>query len=723
MTRIRLLLALLMGFWVTGTRAQTDSSWVEDPLAQPIEDLINATETDQQVDYTLISDFLEQLQKRPLDLNTATRSQLLQLPGLNDLLINQLLDHIRRYGPLASLYELQAIDGFRPETVRAIQPFVTIRAQNLKDINPNRKPITGPGLRDIAENLDFELIQRWTFSAEPRRGYSAPDTAFRDRLDTEGNVVGKDTVLSSRYAGSRDRHYTRFRAQYSPYVSVAVTGEKDPGEAFVWDPKRNYYGYDFLSAHVAIQNYGLIQSLVVGDYTVQTGQGLILSRGLGFGKGADVINAVKMPDIGIRPYASVNENTFFRGAATTLAYKQLRLTAFYSRKNVDGTVAATDTLTNELLETSGLQISGLHRTPSELARRRNLEETASGLRATWSTRTLKIGATHFRQSFGAPINRGMNDYNRFDFRGSENHLTGLDFDWAFRNFNWFGEVARSRSGGIGAVTGMMISLHPKVDAAIHLRHFDRDFHSFYAFAFAERPVTLRNETGLYTGFRVYPNYKWTASLFLDQYQFNWNRFGAGFPSRGSEWLAQVDYRPQRGMSMYARLRIDQKEEDASLPDEGPRLEYLVPTRRTQFRVHFQKKINLKMEVRNRIEFSWYEKGDEVRSQGMMFYQDISYRPTYRLKLTGRFAVFDAPAFDSRIYTYESDLLGFFSIPPLSGVGTRAYLMAQIRLWRKIDLWVRYSQTRFYKESGFGSGLEAADGNLDTDWRFQLRWQF
>ena len=52
---------------------------------------------------------------------------------------------------------------------------------------------------------------------------------------------------------------------------------------------------------------------------MQFGQGLSLSRGLGFGKGADAVRTVKQPGIGIRPYASVNENQFQRGAAATYA--------------------------------------------------------------------------------------------------------------------------------------------------------------------------------------------------------------------------------------------------------------------------------------------------------------------------------------------------------------------------------------------------------------------
>ncbi len=707
--------------------AQTDSIATDDPLFQPIEDLINSTETDQQVDYTFMTDNLEALREKPLDINLATREQLLQLPGMSELTINLLFDHIRKYGPLLNVYELQAVEGLRLDIIRQMLPFIKVSQVGLKDINPDRRMVKGPDFRTLVSDLNFELTQRWAFSEQMAKGYTPADTSFRETRDTDGNLTGIDTSLSTRYAGSKDRIYTRLRIQNSPYFSFAITGEKDPGESFAVDLPSKKYGYDFLSAHIAIQNYGWLKSLVVGDYTIQAGQGLALSRGLGFGKGADVISSLKMPELGIRPYASVNENVYFRGTAATFALGALRMTTFYSRKNVDATAQAVDTLSNDLLEVSGLQISGLHRSPSEIGNRKSLTEQLVGGRITWQLPTFRLGLTHYEQNFSASLTKAPNDYNIYDFRGDHNRMTSVDFDWTFRNFNLFGETARSKSGGIGSTTGLMISLHPKVDAAFQFRHYDRDFHTQYGFSFAERPTTLQNETGFYMGFKVYPSTRWTINAFFDQYAFSWNRFGAGFPSKGHEFLAQVDFKPRRGTWLYLRFRWDEKEEDATNAESVTRLEYLVPFHRTSLRLHMQTKINNQLEVRNRMEFSWYQKGFawdlEKDTHGFMVYQDVMYKPFYRLRLVGRFAVFDAPDYDSRIYAYENDIPGFFSIPPLYGVGTRSYLMVQVRLWRQMDLWVRYSQTRYFDTKTFGSSLETVNGNLDSEWKLQLRWKW
>ena len=70
----------------------------------------------------------------------------------------------------------------------------------------------------------------------------------------------------------------------------------------------------------------------------------------------------------IRPYTSVNENAFLRGAALTMQFKPISLTFFGSFARRDGN-GVTDSLEQEpwfFDEFSSLQTSGLHRTEGEI---------------------------------------------------------------------------------------------------------------------------------------------------------------------------------------------------------------------------------------------------------------------------------------------------------------------------------------------------------------------
>lgn len=708
-------------------QAQNDTLPVSVPVDDQsvdaaIEDLIINTESEDQVDYSYLTDYLESLRLDPLNLNQANYEQLLSLPGMNAIHANQLLRHIQQFGKLTSIYELQAVSGYTPELIRQFLPFVTVLDSKAKDINPDQKHPKGPSLDQIRKGMQFELIQRAVWTGQEAKGYTDPDTTFRDLRDENGNLAGTDTVLSSRYAGSPFRLYTRLRATFNQNVSIGLVGEKDPGEQFAWKPEQRLYGYDFLSGHISIGGFGRLQRLVIGDYTLTAGQGMVLSRGLGFGKGAQVINNLKMPSRGIQPYSSVNENQFMRGAAATYAFGDVYLTAFVSRNFLDASLVLADTLDETPLLASNLQTSGLHRTSAERANRGAIGERIYGGRVEYRSPQLTVGSTHYYQQFDGELVRPLNDYSQFNFTGDRNYLNSLDFDWIWQNFNVFGEVARSASGGTGAMVGIMGSIAPTVDVSILGRRYSKDFHSNKAYVFAERPTAAQNETGLYLGLRIAPNPRWTLSAYFDQYYFPWNRYQASYPSRGWEFLSQLDYVPKRGTLVYLRFRSDNKQTNADEIAVGPQLESLVNSQRLQARIHFQTTIERDLQLRTRLEWSHYTQESE-RSTGWLLYQDVSWKFGFKFRITARYALFDAPDFNARIYAYENDILGFFSIPAYYRTGSRYYVILNWKPTRKLEFWGRVAQSRFQDVRSVGTGLEQIAGSNRTEFKLQMRVKF
>ncbi len=688
----------LLPVWALGQIDSLDNE--EYDLIPTIEDLISNTETDDQVDFTYLTDYLADLRLRPLNLNKATPDQLKTLPGMDDLLVSSLMNHIQQFGELVSIYELQAVPGFSPDIFDQIKAYISISS--------GREDQRGPPPRQLWEGMKGDVTQRVVFLLEQQKGYSP-----------------KEDSTDRRYLGPGYQAYTRIRFNYYPNFSFAVTAEKDRGEAWLWDPQRQYYGYDFTSGHIMIREYGKIKRLVIGDYTMESGQGLLLSRGLGFGKGAEVIRSVKMPDRGIRPYSSVNENTFLRGAAATLGFGKIEISPFFSRNRLDASVQARDTLTEEAEIVGSIQLGGLHRTESELANRKAIGETAFGGKLVYQERRFKVGFTHYWQYFDARLERSLNAYNQFDFQGDKNYLSSVDFDWMISNVNLFGEFARSRSGGLAATGGLMAALAPTLDISLVARRFEKDFHSFKGYAFAERPTALRNEQGIYLGIRVKPNYNWTISGYFDQYYFDWNKFGVGYPSKGYEYLLQMDFRPSRYSNFYVRFRSDNKESNgSSLFDEpfAPELQYLAASRKLQLRFHYSTTIDRKLGLRTRLEFSHYTKEDESQ-RGFLLYQDLSWKPAFSWRFTMRYAIFDAPDYDARIYAYENDVLGFFSIPAYYRTGSRYYFMLNKKLGRKWEFWARIAQSRYRDIRSIGSGLEEIAGDRRTEVKLQLRFKF
>ena len=61
---------------------------------------------------------------------------------------------------------------------------------------------------------------------------------------------------------------------------------------------------DFSSYHLALYNLGIINKLVLGDYLLEFGQGLVLWSPYGLSKGADAVYPIKKRNNIIKPYTS-----------------------------------------------------------------------------------------------------------------------------------------------------------------------------------------------------------------------------------------------------------------------------------------------------------------------------------------------------------------------------------------------------------------------------------
>jgi Helix-hairpin-helix motif len=648
---------------------------------------------------------LAQYFQSPLNLNTATPEELASLFILTPNQINSLQQHLRRHGALLTLYELQAVPGFDLPTIYKLAPFVTVPETGLQ--TDRRKFFAR-----LTDGDNTALILRATRTLEERQGYTPP-TLYQ----------GKPTT---RYLGAPEQLYARFRTTHFHDYSFGITAEKDAGEQLRWAPGERQYGPDFLSAHAVLYDRGIVKAIAVGDYQLQFGQGLLLSAGFAVGKGAETIATVRRPNSGIRPYTSVLETIYLRGAAATVrAARGLDVTVFGSRKRVDGSALASDTTdTGQLTDSfSALALTGFHRTATELARRQNVTETLGGGDLTYSTRSraLQVGVTGLATHYSAALQRTNNPYNRFAFGGTDNTGLSAHYSATVGSGTFFGEVARSKSGGVGQIHGLVASLSAAVDVAVVLRDYARDFHSFYGNAFGEGTYPI-NERGAYLGVKLRPISRWEISAYYDRFQFPWLRYRVDAPNAGGdEWLARVLFRPDKITTLYAQLRTERKDRNTVAVDGQYVSQLGVGTRRNAV-VYAGFKPSAKLELRSRVQASSYQLEGGSKTTGYLIAQDLNVALARRLSLDMRFALFDTDDYDNRQYAYESDVLYAFSIPALSGRGSRAYTVLRYSINRHLDLWLRAARTLYRGQTTVGSGLEEIQGPRRTDLRVQLRWR-
>ena len=62
----------------------------------------------------------------PLNLNTATKEQLMTLSGIGDTLAQRIVDYRAQNGPFQSVDELDNVKGIGPKTIEKIRPYLTV---------------------------------------------------------------------------------------------------------------------------------------------------------------------------------------------------------------------------------------------------------------------------------------------------------------------------------------------------------------------------------------------------------------------------------------------------------------------------------------------------------------------------------------------------------------------------------------------------------------------
>ncbi len=625
--------------------------------------------------YEDLYEALLQFYLNPLDINKASADELRSLFVLSEIQIQELISHRTDYGPFESLYELQSMDSFDMETISNLLPFV-ILGNRVK-----WSDITGAGKR-------------------------ATDHFFL--LRTEQTLQKSAGFTDGKFLGSPQKVYARYRLSHPRDFSLGMILEKDAGEPNL---------ADYFTAHFQLQNKGNLRNFILGDYQLQFGQGLIVSGGYAAGKGGESIYTTRRSDLGVRPHNSVLEGGFFRGAAMTWTLRKAELTAFGSFTKRD---ASQNTDVEEREDVfSSILISGLHRTETEISKKGVLNETNAGFNARRLFRGGHIGITALHTGFNKFIERNEVAYARFEFKGKENLLIGPNFSYSWQNFNFFGEAARSSSGGLGAIGGFVASLSPQFEWAVNLRNFDRDFHSFYANAFGEGSRTI-NERGIYTGIKYTPVRGVNLSAFYDRFTFPWLRYLVDAPSAGNDYLVRLTVKPTKKWVFYTQYHREQKQKN--MPDNETVSDYLVNTYRQNLLAHFEYSVSRTFKTQTRLQYNSFRYETLPTSRGLALIQDLE-GTAGPFQLKGRAAFFRTDSYDSRIYAYENDVLYAVSFPAYYGKGSRFYLVARYGLNRHIDLWVRAAHTILRGVDRISSGLNEIPDNQKTDFKAQIRYKF
>jgi Helix-hairpin-helix motif len=661
---------------------------------QQLENLADADQAETEDD-TYLQD-LEHFKKNPVNLNTADADELKQLRIITDLQIANLISYRNIFGKLITIYELQAVPSWDVSTIRKILPFITTSAAlSLKEEAGKR----------FTEG-EHSLVLRITQVLEKADGFNKATTG-------------------TKYIGSPQKVFFRYRYTYKNLLQFGITGDKDAGEQFFSGSQKK--GFDFYSFHLFARKIGIIQALAIGDFSVSMGQGLIQWQGLAFKKSADVMGVKRQSAI-LRPYSSAGEFYFHRGAGITIKKGRIESTVFASIRKLSANFVA-DTVNNEDFISSFLT-SGYHRTYSENADRNNLIQTTFGANILYRGNNWHIGINGIHYNFSLPVQKRYEPYNLYAISGKSWNNFSVDYSYTYKNLHFFGEAATDKNSNRAFVNGILLSVDPRVDVSFVQRTISKAYQSINGNAFTENTYPT-NETGFYLGTTIHPATGWRLDAYGDIYKFPWLKYLVDAPSHGKDFLAQLTYTPNKQVEVYTRFRNETKQANQSHPLPGgvgvgftTVTNYLISIPKQSWRTQISYKVSTAVSLRNRVELMWYNKNSENKESGFLSFIDFIYKPLLA-KYSGvlRLQYFETDSYDSRIYAYENDVLYSYSIPAFSDKGFRYYLNLTCDIAQNLAIWLRWAQTIYRDKSSIGSGLDEIRGNKRSELKIQGRLSF
>ncbi len=661
--------------------AQTEKKIAAEELEQQLIEYLETIEAES-TDFNELLELFYQIIQKPINLNKDPIDPLIQLGFLEDHQVKALLHHIEVYGPLISYEELQSIPSWSTKTIRQLRPLVKVSGQ-LDDLQIGTK----------------ELLKALRYSMFVYAGRNFPEDPN-----------------AAKYEGGPFRQFVRLRAQYGYSLSAGINMEKDAGEAIF---KGSNPFYDEVNFHLYAKRYKQwLEAVCFGDFRISLGQGLIMHNGFGGNKSAQV-NTIKKDNRFLRPHTSLAEYNYNRGIAADFNLgKRFGLGLFYSNKRRDANlVLVQDSIENrEESEFTAIQTSGLHRTEGELEDEKSIRNQTYGGRLQYESNTTMLAFNLVQNTFDQAFKKSSRFYQQYNFTGERLLQYSISYEQHIGSWKIFGESAQSEKVWAHLI-GIKSSAAKNFQWSGLFRYYPKDYNSIFPNVFGERRGA-KNEIGLYQGLTWQISPKHQLFAYVDFWQHPWILSNADGPSSGEEYLLKYRFYLKRKLEAYIIYRQEQKQLNSSSKEPG--YTPLVTRIRNQVRMHLNYKVNQALEWRTRIEFNRVAFPD-TKSNGFLLYQDFVYKPiSSSLSFTARYCLFDTDNYDSRIYTYENNLLYVYSLPALAGKGQRYYLNLRWRPLKMLTLEARIARTDYWNEL---QSLEAQVRQSKTELAVQCRMVF
>lgn len=628
---------IISGLTFLSVLAYSQESKLSESITSIAEELA-ADEDDPEAVATYV-ERLNELSENPVKINSSDGHEISRLFFLSDFQVKALTDYVNSTGQIVTIYEIAAIPGFDKETAQMIFPFITFDRQITNDY---------------------------------------------DSVTWNNSLISNFSIKSNNYDTSNLGSAWKILTKYK-FTSGSFTGgfttEKDPGEKFLTGKPLLP---DFLSAHLAFNGRGVIRKIIIGDFSALFGQGTNINSGIRRGISITSPGYMSASDE-IRPYTSTEENKFFRGAAAEFEFKNIELSVFLSKNNSDATLGSLPDSSDGYIE--NFYAAGVHNTSSLVKKKDAVAISGSGINLSCNLRNLKFGVVWSEIRFSLPVSHSGDDpMTIYEFTGRRNTLYTLYYNSFIKNILLYGELSLNDTKKIAAMQGISFRPSDRLSLNFLFRHYDPGYFSFFGNGPGSGSKTT-NETGILGNF----SYEAAKHLFIsggvDIKSVPWLKYRCSSPTQGIRKELRVRFLPTDNLTLESSYNYRYSMVDVS-ENSGIPVPTGSTTRTVKSSVRYIFSENLTLGIRMD-----YKRAYPSGGRGTLLLQDVIYSfRRYPVGIWFRYCLFKTDDWDSRLYTYENDLLFSFSIPSLSGEGSRSYIMVKWDIRKFAELRIKYGVT-------------------------------
>jgi hypothetical protein len=483
--------------------------------------------------------------------------------------------------------------------------------------------------------------------------------------------------------------------------------EKDAGE-----PKIT----DHISLFFALKNKGIIKQLLIGDFNVNMGQGLVHWQGYAFGRSSNLLSGYRQGNF-IQPHTGTDENRFHRGVGLQLKKGKFEFGAFLSKVKIDANVIS-DSI-NNVQWVSSFLLSGIHRTESEIKDKNALTKFTWGGKIKVQLPTGSINLNMIQTNFSIPVQKRAQPYNQFAISGKHWRNMSIDLALSTSIGFLFSELAFDHQLDPAFNVGWLKSLDPKFDIAIIYRNMSARYRAFESNCISVNSEA-GNESGLLMSFNFQPHAKHTLEGFIDFAQQFWPSFTSDRPVIAKLFSIQYTWRPNKKTEISTRYQIDTRANNQGYEDNHTSLIGEKITHRWRTHISFSPIESLTIRCRNEI----VKVREEFKSfsSGQLSYVEFIFKPaTEPLSISFRYTFFSTDDYSSRVYAYERDLSSYYSIPAHFDQGHRNYLLLQYNYKKAVKIQLKLINDQRREKNFLISNQQGPLKN--KEWRMQVIWEF